>query len=212
MSQKQQDVSASADPRPDRRLIRLIRLISSADSPMGWGTDLGTDRAHQTASMPWAGVALMAHALRRSFPYLQGVFAFLVASSWTRFKTVVTCGSLPKSSHGGRRSGGLPTPRLPLLVVAGARVWVGGLAGPAARSGTDRGCVGQVIHRGSLTHTSQPPIERLFYNSRHGEQSAVLSGATPEPGYSPLLGSAYGARAGPWPGLILEWRRTNGGD
>jgi hypothetical protein len=70
-----------------------------------------------TSSMPWAGVALMVYAEQRSFPYLQGVFAFLVAAGWVRFKTVVTRCPLPKSSHGGRRSGGLPAPLLPLRVM-----------------------------------------------------------------------------------------------
>jgi hypothetical protein len=69
-----------------------------------------------TSSMPWAGVASMVDAERRSFPYLQGVFVVLVAAGWVRFKTVVTRGSLPKSSHGGRRSGGLRTRPVPLLV------------------------------------------------------------------------------------------------
>jgi hypothetical protein len=63
---------------------------------------------------------------RRLFPYLQGLFAVLVVADWTHFRTVVTGGSLPKSSHAGRRSGGLPTPLLPLDGVAQARVWGGG--------------------------------------------------------------------------------------
>lgn len=52
----------------------------------------------------------MANAEQRSFPYLQGVFAFLVAAGWAHFGTVVTYSSLPKSSHCGRRSGSLLPP------------------------------------------------------------------------------------------------------
>ena len=88
-----------------------------------------------TSSMPWAGVVLLAHVIRCSFPCLQGVIAHLVAIGCTCFKTVVTCGSLPNLSHRVGRSGGLPTPRLPLLVMARARVWAGGLAGPGVRGG-----------------------------------------------------------------------------
>ena len=54
--------------------------------------------------MQWAGTHSWAYAEQRSLTYLQGVFAFLVAAGWIRFKTVVTRGPLPKSSHGGRRS------------------------------------------------------------------------------------------------------------
>ncbi|GAB2682495.1 hypothetical protein GCM10009743_68560 [Kribbella swartbergensis] len=78
-----------------------------------------------TTSMRWAQVALAIYAERRLFPCLQGVLAVLVDAGWTHFKTVVTGGSLPKSSHGGRRSGGLSTPRFPLHVVARAMVWMG---------------------------------------------------------------------------------------
>jgi hypothetical protein len=51
----------------------------------------------------------MADAGRDSFPYLQGVLAFLIVASWAHFKTVVAPGSLPKSAQGGRRSSDLPT-------------------------------------------------------------------------------------------------------
>ncbi len=115
-----------------------------------------------TPSMPWAGVVLLAHAVRRSFPCFQGVIAHLVAIGWTCFKTVVTCGSLPNLSHRVGRSGGLPTPRLPLLAMARARVWAGCLAGPAVRSGKICGSVRRVIHGARLTRKSQSSLEHAF--------------------------------------------------
>jgi hypothetical protein len=145
--------------------------------------------------MPWAGVALTAHAGQRSIPYLQGVFALLVVASLTRLKTVVTRGWLPKSSHCGRRSGGLPMPPLPLLVVARARVWVGGLAGPDTQSCTHRERAERVIHSTELTCASQACFEQMFYSSHHGKQSPVPPGGSARRQDAALLGAAYPVRA-----------------
>jgi len=61
-----------------------------------------------TSSMRWSGTALIAYQEQRSFPCRHGVFAVLVVAGLARFKAVITRGSLPKSSHAGRRSCGLP--------------------------------------------------------------------------------------------------------
>lgn len=92
-----------------------------------------------TTSMPWAGVASPIQAARRLSPYPQGVSALLVVAGWPGFGTVVTGGSLPKSSHSARRPGGLPSLLLLQRAVARARVWIGGLAGTDPQSGIDRG-------------------------------------------------------------------------
>lgn len=51
---------------------------------------------------------------------------------------------------------------------------------------------------------ASPRIQRC--GQRGGSSTSSMHG------HSPQLGPAYGLRRGPWPGLILEWRRTNTGD
>jgi hypothetical protein len=128
-------VTGHADVRPPHRLDRSL-----------------------TPSMPWAGVALAADAEQRSFPYLQGVFAFLVAAGWVRFKTVVTRGPLPKSSHCGRRSGGLSAPLLPLRVMyrSPRRLFGRGLA--CLELTAAHRCVAQRGHAGGGAPERKPRI------------------------------------------------------
>jgi hypothetical protein len=65
-----------------------------------------------------------------------------------------------------------------------------------------------------LTGGGQAAIEHMFYNSRYGKQSPLLSGAAAEPGYSALLGAADRSRA--WtmartdPGVATHQRRRLG--
>jgi hypothetical protein len=148
-----------------------------------------------TSSMPSAGVVLVAYAGWRPSPYLQGVLAFLVTASWTRFETVVARGRLPKSFHGGRWSGGLlaPLPRCSLRLGPGS----GSVAapGPSDQSAASRDWSLRVIHSPSMTRRCQHGIEHLFYSSQRGEQSSVHSRVAAEPDDAPLLGSTDGLGA-----------------
>jgi hypothetical protein len=107
--------------------------------------------------MPLEGLVLVAHALRRLFPYLQGVLALLVVASWTRVKTVGARDLLPKFSHDGERTGGLPSPLLPLLPVARAQVWGRSPRRTDPQSGTDRGCADSGLLSNQTSEESDEP-------------------------------------------------------
>jgi hypothetical protein len=170
---------------------RCVRLCIHRGGQFGGGSGpVGDDSSHRWLPQ---GMSL---AIYRSL-WFATVPEFLVLKGFGPLRTSPNGGVLqPLVQPRHRRSGGLPTPLLPLLAVAWARVWVGGLAGPNPQSGSSRECAGRVIHSAPLTRTSQALIEHMFYSSRHGEQSSVRPGATPELGYSPLLGPTHRARAG----------------